>query len=687
MMARKLSFEVSNRSLVVGTAGLIGVMIAFCLLLLTGDRLSRSLFDSWQRWSPRELTQSEVRIVLIDSESLVQIGRWPWPRYHIARLTEEIAAQKPAAIGFDMIFPETDPIDPALFTDFYPELSASSRQEISALQNMDDLFGQVIGSSPSILGRIGVSEGGSKAETLLSTSVTANGLPEKITHFPTALNNIPPLENRALGYGLLNAQPDDDGTIRRIPLIMKIGERPMPGIALEIARAGSGVEGITVQKNAISLDDQVIPVDAHGRMILHFGKIPPEHIVSAAELFKQNFGTDVLSGKIVLIGLAAEGTTDIVLTPLAAENFGVFVQAQAIDAIVRAGWLSRPSWAPVAEWGAAILLISLALGAVIRRGWFWPSLSVLAGLSISMGFWFAFKDAGILLDPLRPLILGGGGVSGSFFGVFLHSHKERQRLKEILFQQQIETAAAEGELQAARSIQLSMLPDADHIRNIDTRVDIGARLEAAKSVGGDFFDVMKLNDDLIALVIADVTGKGVPAALFMALSKAITKSLLPRGDLDLSDTVTALNREISDGGNDQMGLTMLLAILDLRTGEMKMVNAGHENPIIVSQTGSVRNHMMEGGPPFCVMDFPYPVERLTLSPGDTLVMITDGVTEAQNEQGVMFGLAGTHTAVAGFGDSSASALVDACCTAVRRHEAGTDASDDLTILVVRYKGP
>ena len=404
-------------------------------------------------------------------------------------------------------------------------------------------------------------------------------------------------------------------------------------------------------------------------------------------MFKQNFGTDVLSGKIVLIGLAAEGTTDIVPTPLAAENFGVFVQAQAIDAIMRVGWLSRPSWAPVAEWGAAILLISSALGAVIRRGWFWPSLSVLAGLSISMGFWFAFKDAGILLDPLRPLILGGGGVSGSFFGVFLHSHKERQRLKEILFQQQIETAAAEGELQAARSIQLSMLPDADHIRNIDTRVDIGARLEAAKSVGGDFFDVMKLNNDLIALVIADVTGKGVPAALFMALSKAITKSLLPRGDLDLSDTVTALNREISDGGNDQMGLTMLLAILDLRTGEMKMVNAGHENPIIVSQTGSVRNHMMEGGPPFCVMDFPYPVERLTLSPGETMVMITDGVTEAQNEQGVMFGLAGTHTAVAGFGDSSASALVDACCTAVRRHEAGTDASDDLTILVVRYKGP
>jgi serine phosphatase RsbU (regulator of sigma subunit) len=230
-----------------------------------------------------------------------------------------------------------------------------------------------------------------------------------------------------------------------------------------------------------------------------------------------------------------------------------------------------------------------------------------------------------------------------------------------------------------------MVPPRSRLRNLDPRVDIDALLEPAKSVGGDFYDAMKIADDRIGFAIADVTGKGVPAALFMAMSKALTSAALSRMEADPVTMAEAINAELLKDNSEAMSVTMILGILDLATGEVRMVCAGHEDPLLVSAAGEATRVRLDGGPPFSITEFPYPRESLKLRPGETLVLVTDGVTEAQNAQGALFG---SDRILSGIRAKAGSA-VEICeniRAKVREFEEGTEATDDLTVVAVRYLG-
>jgi serine phosphatase RsbU (regulator of sigma subunit) len=269
-------------------------------------------------------------------------------------------------------------------------------------------------------------------------------------------------------------------------------------------------------------------------------------------------------------------------------------------------------------------------------------------------------------------------------GLFALARSERERLRDALVQERIATAETEGELQAARSIQLGMVPPRARLRGLDPRVDLDALLEPAKSVGGDYYDAMKIGDDQIGFAIADVTGKGVPAALFMAMSKALTSAALSRMQADPATMADAINVELLKDNAEDMGVTLLLGILDLRTGEVRMVCAGHEDPILLA-AGRAERLRLEGGPPLCAANMAYPLETLTLKPGEILVLVTDGVTEAQNEQGTLFG--GKRLLADGALEAgNATEIVDRIRDHVRNFEDGTEATDDLTVMAVRYLG-
>jgi len=665
-------------------AGLAAALLTALLILGAGDRLSRPLFDSWQRLHPRDLSATPVQIVLIDSDSLAAVGPWPWPRYHLARLTEEIASRGAAAIGFDMVFSEPDRVRPDIFAALYPELSPGGADEIRKLKPMDQLFGDVIGKAPVVLGRAGVTEGGGSGRDMPVEAGFSGKIPAGLQAYPSAIGNIVELEHVALGHGLLNGPPDSDGVIRRVPLIAKVSGLPMPGFALELARTGSGAEAIGVSANRISLGERSVAMDAEGRMMLHFGAVPASRISSAADLLRRNFPANAFAGKIVLVGLAAEGSADIVTTPMVAEGYGVLVQAQAVDAILRGGWLARPAWAPVAEWGAgallALLLIQLLPGR--KKGRMMAPVVLAAGIIVTA--WFAFDAASLLLDPVRPLLLGGGTAAGLIAAIFVETRHERERLQEDLVRERITAAAAEGELQAARAIQLGMLPPRASLARLDPRIEIDALLEAAKSVGGDFYDAVLLGGDRLGFSIGDVTGKGIPASLFMALSKALAKSVMLREAGDLARAAAMLNDELSRDNEEAMSVTMLIGVIDLSTGAVTMISAGHENPLRIARDGSVSEEALEGGPPFCVVDYPYPAETLTLAAGEALVLVTDGVTEAQDNDGALFGRKRALVAAAAGGH--ATDITEAVVQAVRKFEAGAEASDDLTILAIRYLG-
>jgi adenylate cyclase len=663
--------------------GLSAAVLAALLLLGVGDRLSRPLFDAWQRMSPRDLAGTDVRVVLIDADSLATIGPWPWPRYHMARLTEEIAAQHPAAIGFDMIFAESDRMKPEIFAGLYPELSPAAIAEIVRLQSMDQLFGQVLGRAPAILARAAIADGPSGGPDLPVEATFAGALPPDVPAFPGAMANIPELDGVALGHGLVNGPPDDDGIVRRVPMLLRVGGRPMPGFALELARIGLDQDKVTTGRTTVALGDRRVPVDREGRMALRFGAMPPGSIINALAVLQRAVPAGSFTGKTVLIGLAAEGSADIVATPLAAEAYGTLVQAQAVDAIRRGGWLVRPAWAGAAEWATGGLLVLLIVGLGSRGRTIWWMVPLALAVSIPVGAWLAFDLGALLLDPLKPIALGGASLAGVAGGLFLEARRERERLRDALLTERLAAAATEGELQAARSIQLGMLPPPETLASLDPRIEIAALLEPARSIGGDLYDVIRLDADRIAFVVGDVTGKGVPAALFMALSKALTKSVLLRDPDGLGVAAEILNAELSRDNSEAMNVTMILGVIDLASGEVRLVSAGHEDPIHIRADGSVAPVKLEGGPPFCVVDYPYPQEQMTLLPGEALVVLTDGIGEAQNAARQLFGNA--LATVAAHAGEDMTAMVASIRDAVRVFEAGTEPTDDLTAMAIRYR--
>ena len=665
---------------------LAGIAAAVLLNLLVGERLRHMVFDSWQQLAPRNLSASDVRVVLIDNESIEAVGAWPWPRYYLARLTEELAARGAKVIAFDIVFSEHDRVQPDTFVSLYPELGAEAAAEVQALEPMDQLFGKVIGTAPVVLAHAGTDEAPAGQQPLADAPITGS-LPASVDSWPAELSAIPELDDVALGQGLANGEPDSDGVIRGVPLVMRAGDKPRPGFALETARIALDAERIEVGPATVRMGGRQVPIESNGRMALHFGIFPAEKIVSAADVIGNSprIKADEFQGKPVLIGLSADGTSDIAATPIRSEEYGPLVQAQAVDSILRGGWLQRPGWASALEWASGGLLALLALGNALFNRTYRLAVAAVV-IAVAAACWIAFSEASLLIDPARPLLVGGGGAAGVAIALFALARADRERLRETLLQERIAAAETAGELQAARAIQLGMVPPRDKLRALDPRVDLDALLEPARTVGGDFYDAVKVGENKLAFAIADVTGKGVPAALFMAMSKALTGTALAHHAAGPSAIAAAINAELLKDYSESMSVTMLIGIMDLASGDVRVACAGHEDPLLVGADGTVRRIRLDGGPPFCVVDFDYPDEALRLGKGETLVLITDGVTEAQNGRGELFGVARLLSSDA-LAPGTASGICEAIREEVRAYEEGTEATDDLTVMAVRYLGP
>lgn len=249
-----------------------------------------------------------------------------------------------------------------------------------------------------------------------------------------------------------------------------------------------------------------------------------------------------------------------------------------------------------------------------------------------------------------------------------------------------EKARVDGELHAARRIQASMLPHLfppyPHIPNIQ----LYATMEPAKEVGGDFYDHYLLDDRRLCLCVGDVSGKGVPAALFMVIGMTILKNLARQG-LTLEQVCAQANDMLcSENG---MFITLFMAVLDTGSGELEYVNAGH-NPPLLARSGSgfawlkSTPQLFLGG----LEGQRYQSRRLTLGAGDRLFLYTDGLTEAMNPTDDMYGevraLAAADAALAG--DPGAQELIERMRRAVGEFTADAPAADDMTLLTLTF-GP
>ncbi len=243
-----------------------------------------------------------------------------------------------------------------------------------------------------------------------------------------------------------------------------------------------------------------------------------------------------------------------------------------------------------------------------------------------------------------------------------------------------------SELRIASDIQKSILPRTFPPFPDRADFDLYAETIPAKEMGGDFYDFFLIDRDRLGLVIADVSGKGVPAAIFMAVSRTMLKATAMLG-VDPAECLRRVNNLLCPDNESAMFVTVFYGILNTGTGELEYGNAGHNPPYLLSAQESVALLENPGGMALGVIqDSPYRAKRLRLRPGEGLFLYTDGVTEAMDAQGVLFTDARLKHLLGRILAGSPSAMVRDTVDAVRQHAAGEAQADDITLLVVRYLG-
>lgn len=245
-------------------------------------------------------------------------------------------------------------------------------------------------------------------------------------------------------------------------------------------------------------------------------------------------------------------------------------------------------------------------------------------------------------------------------------------------------AAIEQELDVARRIQQSILPTRFPVRS---DLELFGCMVPAKDVAGDFYDYFWLDEWRLGLVIADVSGKGVAAAMFMAVSRTLLRAAVndQHGPARCLATVNALLVPENDAC---MFVTAFHAVLDIRSGVLTFANAGHNQPLILTPGGEVVPLVPPEGLALGVLEeFELEEASIVLAPGSALILYTDGVTEAFNGEHVAFGEDGLAAALAGVGRLGAEAITGRLLASVRGFAAGAPQSDDIAILALRYHGP
>lgn len=244
----------------------------------------------------------------------------------------------------------------------------------------------------------------------------------------------------------------------------------------------------------------------------------------------------------------------------------------------------------------------------------------------------------------------------------------------------IEKERLEHELQLAREIQESILPRSVPILR---DFDFGVRLEPARMVGGDFFDFVPLDGERVGIVAGDVSGKGMPAAIFMALTRSLLRAEAQRAGSP-RDVLAYTNDLLLEMNDAAMFATVLYGILDRQTREFVYVRAGHEMPIALDAEGHAINTMRDGGQPLGILPDPTLNEqRLVLPPGGLLLLYTDGVTDTINELGIAFGWDRFIHVVDAYRQSGAQDICDQIMNALTTYRGITPPEDDITLVTVR----
>jgi serine phosphatase RsbU (regulator of sigma subunit) len=501
-----------------------------------------------------------------------------------------------------------------------------------------------------------------------------------------------PGQRTAVGFGrnirALNVHSDPDGVTRRVPLAFMVDGAPVPSMAAELAARATGAAASAQLAGAVA-----------GTITLNFAggadDIPTFSLADLracvekgdADFFRRHF-----DGKVVLIGTlldiedrkitskrfatAPEGARAArcaTTAPAVGQKFardtiaGVYVQATAVNNLLRGD--------PLAEFGragtgmASFALAALAVVAALSLGPI-AAASVLLGLAAA---WIAggYALALPLVEPLLAALAAQGATIGYRLAI----------AERTMAAQRAQQRAREAEMASAAAIQRAMLPSLQNDLAAG-RLDIFAQMIPARDVGGDLYDIVKLDADQVVVTIGDVCGKGVPAALFMAITQTVMR-LVVRSGQNMQAEINAANKLLCADNREEMFTTLFCGVIDSTAGSVAYCNCGHNPPLVLRKGESAFESLRNCGPPLGTFEeVSYTPRAIALAPGDLLLLYTDGVTEAESTKSAMFGMQRLEQAILEVRGQPARTVVEHVIARVEAFAKGAPQADDITCVAV-----
>lgn len=413
--------------------GSIAAIVAALLLAIAGDTRSRTIFDLYQTIYPRPVAATDVVVVVIDDAAVAAVESWPWPRHAFARLVEGIAHSRPAVIGISVIFAEPDRNSPANFTRIYPELKPDTARELQALPAMDALLAEVVRETTTVLAMGGIDGIPERPTNPDGSVVFAPALPGSVSQYSGSIRSIAVIRDEAQGEGLVNASPDTDGLVRKVPVAAYASGSGRASLPLEMMRQAFGGKPVRTLASGndltgLEIGRLKIPITPDGAARLWYGKLPSSSYYSALS-FLGNKPAQLGAGKYVLVGITASGVSDIATVPHLGQIYGVDVQAQALDSMLKGQLLRRPAWTEYVEWCLAIGLTLAVLLLFDRVSIFSAVALPLLGVVLVAGISFsAFRFSQILIDPVLPLGVAGSALTAIGLVRFMQVAREKQEI-------------------------------------------------------------------------------------------------------------------------------------------------------------------------------------------------------------------------------------------------------------------
>jgi adenylate cyclase len=445
----------------------LALLVGFAALRIADPALIQEIrvrtFDTFQRIEPRaKMENPPVAIVDIDEKSLAKYGQWPWPRTRIADLVTNLTKLGAVVIAFDIMFAEPDRLNPDIAADTFRNLDEDTRIKLRALPSNDQYLAEAMQRSRVVLGETGLPEiRGELDKTLPETSfaVLGDNAQQFIFKLSGLLRNTDVLEKAASGRGLLTINPERDGIVRRVPMVMEAQGVTMPSLSLEMLRVVTGTETILIKTDragikSINVKGFQIPTDLNGQLWVHFAHSDRSIYVSPIDVLEGTVDPNKIKGKLVLVGTSAAGLNDIKTTPVSAAMPGVEIHAQVIEAALTRAVLSQPYYGPALEFFAAMVFGLLVIAFAPMLG---PITLVLAGAvfaSLLIGTsWYFYTQQRLLIDFTYPLLSTTSIYLTLVFSSFVREQAQRRQIRSA-FGQYLSPALVEQLAQSPEKLVL-----------------------------------------------------------------------------------------------------------------------------------------------------------------------------------------------------------------------------------------